>query len=262
MEELKKLTLSNRKEDLQQIYDLSTTLYNKNKNDISIFKTMIISSLRLNKDISQYEDQMLKTNMNYELALFYYHNGKYSQALSKLGSDEKDKVLQAQIYQKQEKYSEAAKIYSEILQTTKESKTALLTNLAACMVMDKSIDAKLLGTKTSDYVTETYGNAALVMLNKGEITRAENYFNKALGSSAIVDVDIEDEKMEKMEKTVEDEMKAKMMQKRKEKRQKRRQKKMIKKYGKKDPKTLDPERWIPMQQRKKNQKNQKKTGKK
>ena len=92
------------------------------------------------------------------------------------------------------------------------------------------------------------------MLAKGELTRAENYFNKALGSSAIVDVEIEEEKGEKIEKTVEDEQRLKMAQKRKEKRQKRRQKKMIKKHGFKDPKTLDPERWIPMQQRKKNQK--------
>ena len=254
MEQLKQLTQQNRKEDANEINKLSLELYNSNKNDVNLLKVVIISSLCLGKDVSEYEDQMIKNGMNYELALHYYMKEEYGKALEKLGNEERDKVLKAQIYQKQEKYSDAAELYADVLQTTKESKTGLLTNLAACMIQDKSIDPKLLGTKTSDFVTETYGNAAIVMLRKGEITRAENYFNKALGSSALSDVELGDEKIEKFE----DENKERLMKKRKEKRQRRRQKKMIKKHGKKDPSTLDPERWVPMHLRKKTKKSDKK----
>ncbi|GAB1222749.1 hypothetical protein ENUP19_0121G0106 [Entamoeba nuttalli] len=231
---------------------IEVIVYSQKQNDVNVFKILIISSIKLGKDVMQFEETMKQNGMNFELALAKYNIEKYDEALSLLGSEEKDKVLKAQILQKQGKFNEAAKIYTEVLETTKQPKTGILTNLAACIVSDPSIDSSLLGTKTSDYVSETYGNAALIMLRKGEITKAESYFNKALGSSALTNHVTVDNKNENQ--LGEDESKLKALQKRKEKRQRRRQRKMIKKHGKVDPKTIDPERWIPLYQRKKKQK--------
>ncbi|ELP91232.1 hypothetical protein EIN_151290 [Entamoeba invadens IP1] len=253
MDKLTQLIAQNNEEDLKEIHAISTEMYKQNPNDGNVFKVLIVSSLRLKKDVTKYHDEMIKSQMTFEAALNLFNNNQNKDALKLLtGTSERETLLKAQINQKLGNYKEAANMYAEILKTTKLAKTGILTNLAACIASDKTIDYTLLGSKTSDFNSQTFGNAAMVMLQNNEFTKAESYLNKALGASALTDTKTE----ETEDKAEKDEAKEKALKKRKEKRQRRRQNQMIKKYGKKDVKTLNPERWVPMYQRKRaNKKN-------
>ena len=126
------------------------------------------------------------------------------------------------------------------------------------MVSDESIDTASLGNKTSDYIPETYGNVATIALRKGDVDKAESYFNKALGASVVTSASNKEQENVNVEK---DQARENRLKKRKEKRQRRRRRAMEKKYGKKDEKQIekeqDPQRWVPLRMRV-----QKKKGKK
>ncbi|KAL7718619.1 Signal recognition particle subunit SRP72 [Entamoeba marina] len=259
MEELKKLIQQNKKKKILVIflnylknvcYIVILLKFEANPSNNDMFKIMIVSSIKSGIDVSQYDDKMKELSMTYERCLNMYNIEKYDTALQLLtGTEENDILLKAQILQKQKKYKEAADLYATILKTYKGPKGGILTNLSGCMVNDETIDIGLIGTKTSDFSSETYGNMAVVMLRKGELTKAESYFNKALGASVIGNVTTEDKTEMKYD---EDEEKKRLRLKRKEKRQRKRQREMKKKYGDNNEKNIDPERWIPTHLRKKN----------
>ena len=84
-----------------------------------------------------------------------------------------------------EKYAEAAPLYAAVLPTITAGKPAVYANLAVCLAKDASLDMALIGTKTSEFTSETFGNVGLAYLARGDVAKAESYLNKALGTTAL-----------------------------------------------------------------------------